>query len=89
MALLERKPKTRFAFFYVPAAIDESTRLSHFIRSTPIWGGLYYGTFRYLIGRLLHPQTTKPSWPISGGGLALTLVFVAIMALIFAIIFGR
>jgi hypothetical protein len=86
--MLENKPKMRFAFFYIPAALDQSTRLSHFIRGTPAWGAIYYSKFRYVISRLLTPQASKPAWPVSAGGATLTILMIVLMIASFSIIFG-
>jgi hypothetical protein len=86
--LLDSKPKMRFAFFYIPSAVDQSTRLSHYFRSTPAWGAIYYSKFRYLISRLLTPQGTKPSWPVSTGGAMLTIFFIVMMVACFSLMFS-
>lgn len=89
-ALCEKKPKARFAFFYLPAALDRSTGLAHYLRSTPAWGAIYFSKFRFLIERTL--ATSKEAgaaWPISIGGAVLTVLVLGIFAVNLLAIFGR
>lgn len=76
-AFCEAKPRVRFAFFYVPAVLDGATGLAHFLRTTPMWGGIYFSKFRFLLGRLLEPaRTPAGAWPISIAGLAILAFYV-------------
>jgi hypothetical protein len=72
--LCEQSPKVRFAFFYLPAVLDQSSGRAHYIRSTPMWGALFYGKFRHIIGRLLEPARTSGGEPVSVAGVVFTCV---------------
>ncbi len=84
--LLARKPAVRFASFYVPAALDQSTALTHFVRDTPMWGAIYYGKFRYLIQRLLVQRKSGSSWPLSPFGATLKVLLILMTVASVAII---
>ena len=88
-ALCETKPKMRFAFFYVPAVLDRSSGVSHFLRSTPAWGALYFSKFRFVIERVLRPGAGGASWPLSIGGAILTLLVLASFGISLMRIFSR
>ena len=74
-------PKIRFAFFYVPAVMNLSTGELHYITSTPTWGAIYYGKFRFLIRQLLSQNPTSESEPLSKIGLGLNILFLVIIIL--------
>jgi hypothetical protein len=88
-ALLERKSKIRFAFFYLPAALDLSSGRAHYLRGTPYWGAIYYSKFRFLIRRLLDPAGTPTSWPVSALGTILGFLLVGLLAAAFALFAAR
>ena len=76
-ALCEAGPKVRFAFFYIPAVLDSATGLAHFLRTTPMWGAIYFSKFRFVLGRLLEPaRTPGTAWPISAFGLSILAFYV-------------
>lgn len=75
-ALCEQKPKIRFAFFYMPAVLDTGAGVASYLRSTPMWGALYYAKLRFVLERVLQPGRGG-GWPISIGGALLTLFLVA------------
>lgn len=85
---LDQKPKVRFAFFYMPGARQCETHPAHFIRSTPMWGALYYSKFRWVLGRLLEPTTTPEKEPLSMAGGIFTLFLVLVIALNVALLVG-
>ena len=76
-----RKPKIRFAFFYVPAVLDLSTGESHYITSTPTWGAIYYGKFRFLIRQMLSQNPVSESEPLSKIGIFFNLLFLVVIIL--------
>jgi len=77
--LCARKPRLRFAFFYLPAARDVSAGESFYLHTTPAWGMIYYGKFRHLVRRLLDPAISGGE-PLSISGLVVTLLFLACAA---------
>ena len=88
--LCTSKPKTRFAFFFLPGALDRSTREAHFLRSTPAWGALYFSKFRFILERVLKPGGTAPgSWPVSVGGALLGGFLLLMTVLSLAMLFVR
>jgi hypothetical protein len=88
-ALVEQKPKSRFAFFYLPGVIDASTGQVHLLRGTPMWGALYFAKFRFLMRRMLQPGAGSAHWPVSVGGSLMGALIVAIIIFNLTIIFGR
>lgn len=89
-AICEQKPKVRFAFFYLPAVLDQATGSAHYLRSTPLWGAMYFSKFRFLIERTFAPPgAVGASWPLSVGSAILTLLFAGILAVNLLAIFGR
>ncbi len=76
-ALCERSPEIRFAFFYLPAVLDRSTNVATYLRSTPMWGGLYFSKLRWLADFALHPKPAS-AWPVSAVGAAVTSVFILV-----------
>ncbi len=89
MAICDDKPKVRFAFFYVPGVRNLGTKTAHFVRGTPAWGALYYGKFRWILGRLLEPESAPAKEPLSKGGAIMGLVFLLVIVLNVALIVGR
>jgi hypothetical protein len=85
----ESKPKVRFAYFYLPAARDGASGLLHFLRETPMWGALYFSKLRFLIQSVLVPGEGGGGWPVSIGGILLTIFVFGTLALNLARIFGR
>lgn len=77
-ALCEEKPKIRFAFFYMPAVLDASAGVASYLRSTPMWGALYFSKLRFVVDHVLQPGRGG-GWPISIGGAVLTLFLVAVI----------
>ncbi|PZD72267.1 hypothetical protein C1752_03854 [Acaryochloris thomasi RCC1774] len=81
-SLCKRKPKIRFAWFYLPAALEQSSSKVFYLKETPIWGFLYYGKFRYLIRRLLQPTDAPVQEPKSVVGVVFGLVLVGYLLLL-------
>jgi hypothetical protein len=79
------KPKVRFAFFYLPSALEQSTGKTFILKETPIWGFIYYGKLKYLSQRLLSPSEVPPKEPLSSVGIGLT-VFISFILLLEAIV---
>ncbi len=73
-------PAVRFAHFYLPAAYEKKTNSLYYLQHSPIWGFLFYPKFRYLIRRLLHPQSAPTSAPISWVGLGFDLFLIIMIA---------
>jgi hypothetical protein len=88
-ALCETKPKVRFAYFYLPAVLDRSTGLAHYLRTTPIWGALFFSKFRFLHESLLADTPTGGSWPVSGFGIFLTAFVIVVLLLNVALLLMR
>lgn len=86
--LCDEKPKVKFAFFYVPGVRDLAEHDAHFVRSTPAWGALYYGKFRWILGRILEPESTRPSETLSVGGSIFGLLLAGLLALQLALVFS-
>ncbi|MGB7415734.1 MAG: hypothetical protein WA902_16125 [Thermosynechococcaceae cyanobacterium] len=90
---LKSKPKIRFAWFYLPAALEQSTGKLCYLKETPIWGFIYFSKFRYLIRRLLQPSDTPIEEPPSIAGIVLSvilggyllLMLVGILALVLGV----
>ena len=53
----------------------------------PGWGRLYFGKFRYLIGRLLDPDIAPAREPISTLGVILGVIILGSLALLLALPF--
>jgi hypothetical protein len=87
--LCERRPAVRFAYFYIPAVLDRSTGLAHYLRTTPLWGGIYFSKFRFLLANLLESSTPATTWPVSVAGALLTLFVVLVVVLNVALVFMR
>jgi hypothetical protein len=45
------RPRKHFAAFEMPCCFDASTNTLHYYRKTPIWGAIYYKSFRKIISR--------------------------------------
>ena len=82
--LCARKPKVRFAFFYLPGVLEPATGIATFLRQTPAWGGIYFAKFRHLLGRLLEPARTAAAAPISVFGIVLSVIILGSLALMVA-----
>jgi len=85
---LTTKPKVRFAFFYLPSALDQKTGKTYYLQDTPIWGYIYYGKFRYLTQRLLNPASPTGTEPFSPAGIGITVFICFILLLEAGIIFA-
>lgn len=81
-SLCKQKPKIRFAWFYLPAALEQSSSKVFYLKETPIWGFLYYSKFRYLIRRLLQPTDAPVQEPKSVVGIVFGLVLVGYLLLL-------
>lgn len=81
-SLCKRKPKIRFAWFYLPAALEQSTGTQCYLKETPLWGFIYYSKFRYLIRRLLNPSEAPIQEPRSTLGLVLGIVIIGYLILL-------
>jgi hypothetical protein len=88
-SLCEQKPKTRFAYFYLPGVIDAGTGQVHYLRRTPAWGALFFSKFRFLMQRMLQPGAGAAHWPVSVAGSLLGALIIAVLILNLTIIFGR
>ncbi len=75
-SLCKQKPKIRFAWFYLPAALEQSSSKTFSLKETPLWGFLYYSKFRYLIRRLLQPTDAPVQEPKSVVGIVFGVVLV-------------
>lgn len=87
--LCETKPKTRFAFFYLPGVLDATTGYVHYLTGTPAWGALYFSKFRFLMRRMLQPGAGAAHWPVSVGGSLLGALIAVILIFNMMILFGR
>ena len=88
-ALLERKSKIRFAFFYLPAALDLSSGRAYYLRGTPAWGALYFSKFRFLVRRVLEPAGSPTSWPVSAMGTIFGLLIIGLLIASFTLFASR
>ena len=68
-------------------ARDGGTGVLHFLRTTPLWGAIYFSKLRFLIEKVLAPGEGGKSWPVSVGGIALTLFVFGVLGLNLARIF--
>lgn len=75
-SLCKQKPKIRFAWFYLPAALEQSSSKVFYLKDTPMWGFIYYSKFRYLIRRLLQPTDAPVQEPKSVVGVVFGVVLV-------------
>ena len=82
------KQRWRFAFFYFPAACEESSDTTFYLKETPLWGALYFGKFRYLAQRLLDPHRAPKREPISTLGVVFTVFFLLWLAILLLGILG-
>jgi hypothetical protein len=80
-AVLEKRPKVKWAYFYVPAAMDLSNGKMSYLKSTPAWGGIYFSKFRHVIKQVLDPDIPKAGWPVSVGGAVLSALLVGMIGL--------
>lgn len=87
--LCEQKPKTRFAYFYLPGVVDAATGQVHYLRRTPVWGALFFSKFRFLMRRMLQPGAGSGHWPVSVVGSLMGAFIVAAIIFNLTIIFGR
>jgi hypothetical protein len=78
----------RFAFFYLPSALDQKSGTTYYLQDTPIWGYIYYGKFRYLSQRLLNPAGIQGSEPLSPAGIGITVFICFILLLEAGIVFA-
>lgn len=88
-SLCESNPKVRFAYFYLPAARDGATDRVHYLKTTPVWGAVYFSKLRFIVQKVLTPGKGDSTWPVSLGGAALTLFIVAALVMNVAIFLGR
>ena len=75
------KPNVRFAFFYVPAVLETSTGECHYVKSTPVWGSIYYAKFRFIIRQVLGQEAPRDTEPLSKIGLSITLFLFFVISL--------
>lgn len=75
IALASARPPVDFASFSL-AGISEGGR-GHFYRETPLFGGIYFSKFRYLLGRLVEPTASPDDEPLSVPGVVLSGVLAA------------
>jgi hypothetical protein len=79
-ALVQRKPATRWAYFYFPVVVDLGAQgAGYYCHETPAWGAIYYGKFRFLAERLAAPGTPGRSEPISAAGIVLIVIIVLML----------
>ncbi len=83
------KPKTRFAFFFLPGALDQSTGEAFYLRETPAWGAIFFSKFRFLMESVLMPPSVAGSWPISVGGAVLGVLMLLLFVASFALMLAR
>jgi hypothetical protein len=83
---LKQKPKIRFAWFYLPAALERSTGKLCYLKETPLWGFIYYSKFRYLIRRLLQPTNAPVKEPLSGLGIVFNVILGGYLLLMCVVI---
>lgn len=84
--LCENNTKLGFAHFYIPAALDLSRKTTFLAKRTPIWGGIYYSKFRYMINRLFSSQSKLSREPLSTLGAIsalINLVFISLVIFLF------
>lgn len=90
--LCQSKARLEFAQFYLNGALDLSTESTYFIRHTPLWGGVYYSKFRYILSRLLAPKAGPNQEPLSTPGVIITLFmlvwFLLIALLLIVVVFA-
>jgi hypothetical protein len=88
-ALCEQKPRVRFAWFYLPGVLNLATGQAHFLRTTPLWGAIFFGKFRYILGRLLEPKSVIGREPLSVFGTILTVLIVVMLVASLALLLRR
>lgn len=71
----------RFSEMSFPAALDRSTGQAYYLRSTALWGAIYFVKLRFLAARLLEPASAPAREPLSVPGLVL-MAFIAAMFLL-------
>ncbi|MBI5532676.1 MAG: hypothetical protein HY898_08185 [Deltaproteobacteria bacterium] len=81
-ALCDEPTFPRFAAIFVPAVLDLKAQHAHYYRGIRIWGGIYQSKLCFLVGRILEPDLTAHTWPISLGGAFLTLLLTLICLLL-------
>ena len=64
---------------YFPAALDRTSGLSYYLRTTPVFGALLYSKVRYPVQRLLDPGSTPERERVSIFGSILGLFILAIL----------
>ncbi len=85
-SICKSKPKIRFAWFYLPAALEQSTGKLCYLKETPLWGFVYYSKFRYLIRRLLQPTGAPVQEPKSIFGMVFGIVLLVYFLLLLVIL---
>jgi hypothetical protein len=70
----------RFATLFFPAALERSSGQVHYLRRTPMWGGVYFGKLRYPVQRLIDPANALEKEPISAFGSVLGAVMLLFTA---------
>ncbi len=86
--LCNKSQKPRFASFFFPAALDRSTNRPYYLHTTPLWGGVYYGKFRYAVQRLIDPANAPEKEPLSIYGLVVEGLMALILLCSFASCIG-
>jgi hypothetical protein len=83
----------RLPSLFYPAAFERSSGTAYYSKATPLWGGVYYAKFRYLVQRLLEPATAPAKEPVSVFGIVMTVLVGALLlsglaALVLVVVLG-
>ena len=68
--------KLRYATMFFPAAMDQSTGSVHYLRTTPFFGGFYFGKLRYPVQHLLESAKAPNKEPVSIVGIVYEFTIV-------------
>lgn len=86
-SLCKSGARLSFAQFYLPAAVNVTSKATFVVNHTPPWGAVYYCKFRYILNRLLAPQGRLNREPSSIIGIIITsLLLLLFLVTVLAII---
>lgn len=75
----------RYGVQFFPAALDKTTGQAHYLRTTPIWGAVYFAKWRYLVQHLIEPHNAEDREPISKFG---TVYGIVLLVLVLGMLLG-
>ena len=83
----------RLPSLFYPATLERSSGTAYYSKATPLWGGVFYAKFRYLVQRLLEPASAAATEPVSLFGVVMTvlagaLLLLGLAALVLAVVLG-